>query len=427
MTVAAMPIDRAMLDRRLLGAGLLADGDAATWSTWLTVLRAAFGIELSDDELELFHAIAGNRKPPRRRVRQLWALVGRRGGKSRIAAMVAVYVAIFVPHRVAAGERPMVLVVAPSQDQAGVCLGYVLGFLRESAVLRREIDSVTRSEVRLRNGVSIAVHACSFRSIRGKTLLAAIFDEVAYWRSEDSAQPDHEVFSAVLPSLVTTGGLLVGISTTYRRAGLLHAKFRDHYGQDSDDVLVVKGSTLQFNRTLDPAAVDAMKLADPAAAASEWMGEFRDDLSSFLDDQMIEDAIDRDRPLELPPKPGVIYRAFCDASGGAAGGDAYAVCVGHKEGDRFIVDVVRATRPGVGFNPRLVTEEYAQLLRDYHVGTVVGDHYAAEWVVDAWRAAKPSIHYMPCDIPKSQVYLEALPWFSRGLISLPDRAFAPRA
>ena len=54
---------------------------------------------------------------------------------------------------------------------------------------------------------------------------------------ESSAQPDVETYRAVLPSLVASGGLFVGISTGYRRAGLLFEKHRDHFGRDDDDVL----------------------------------------------------------------------------------------------------------------------------------------------------------------------------------------------
>jgi hypothetical protein len=88
-------------------------------------------------------------------------------------------------------------------------------------------------------------------------LLAAIFDEVAYWRDESSATPDVETYSAVLPSLATTNGLLVGISSPYRRTGLLGAKHRDHFGVDSDDILLVQGPTSTFNPTLSEAVIAA--------------------------------------------------------------------------------------------------------------------------------------------------------------------------
>ena len=41
------PIDRALVDQRLLGAGL---GDASSWATWVAVLKAAFGLLLGEEE-----------------------------------------------------------------------------------------------------------------------------------------------------------------------------------------------------------------------------------------------------------------------------------------------------------------------------------------------------------------------------------------
>jgi phage terminase large subunit-like protein len=240
-------IDVAMRDDRLLGAAL---GNTASWSTWISVLKAAFGLGLTDEQRELFARVAGQRMPPRDRVRELWCLCGRRAGKSRIAALVAVYIALFAPVELAPGERGAVLVLANGIDQAGLVFSYAKAFLTESPVLRREIVSVTKSEIRLRNGITIAVHANSFRSVRGWTLLACIFDEVSFWRDESSAQPDVETYTACLPSLLTTNGMLIGISTGYRRAGLLYAKHRDHFGEDTPDVLVVQGSSRTFNAML---------------------------------------------------------------------------------------------------------------------------------------------------------------------------------
>ena len=36
-------------------------------------------------------------------------------------------------------------------------------------------------------------------------------DEVSFWRDENSAMPDTETYSAVLPALLTTKGIFVGI------------------------------------------------------------------------------------------------------------------------------------------------------------------------------------------------------------------------
>jgi hypothetical protein len=413
MIGASITIDKALSDRRLLGAGL---GDLATWSTWRTTLKAAFAMPLSAAEREIFHAVAGGRKPPSRRARELWCLVGRGGGKSRMAAALGDYLALFQKHRLSPGERGHVLVLAGSVDQARTVFGYSAGFLSESKALEREVATTTATEIRLRNGVTLAVHPNSFRSVRGKTILAAVFDEVAIWRDEVSATPDVEVYTAVLPSLARTGGMLIGISTPYRKSGLLFAKYRDHFGVDGDDILVVQGAALTFNSTLDVAAIAAARAADPAAAGAEWDAEFRVDIRAFLDDATVDRAINFDRPLELSPREGVIYIAFIDAAAGGA--DSYTLCIGHKEGDEFIIDVVRGTHGA--FDPQVVTKQYADLCRAYGIRNVMGDNYAKDWVAGAWR--DNGFEYMRSPKVKSDIYLEAQPLFVRGVAHIPNLA-----
>jgi phage terminase large subunit-like protein len=210
-------IDEALHEHALLGAAL---GLWHTWTAWLAVLRAAFGLPLDTEQLAMFAAVAGDRKPPAQRVRELWAICGRRAGKSKIAAAIAIYLALFVKHKLSLGERGMVLVLAASQDQARVVFDYAKAFLESSPVLAQEIEEITRNEIRLVNGIVISTHANTYRTVRGRTLVAAIFDEVAIWRDELSATPDVETYSAVLPSLLTTKGMLIGISTGYRKARL---------------------------------------------------------------------------------------------------------------------------------------------------------------------------------------------------------------
>jgi hypothetical protein len=412
---AQITIDAAIGDKHLLGAAL--GGNPKTWSTWRIILKAAFGLSLNEAELATFASVAGSRTPPTKRVRELWAVCGRRSGKSRIAAACAVYIACFTKHKLAQGEVGVVLCLAASQDQAQVVFRYMLAFLESSPILKQEIVSSNKSEIVLRNGVVLSVHSTSFRTIRGRTLLGCIFDECAFWRDEASAVPDIETYRAVLPSLATTQGLLIGISSPYRRTGLLGAKYRDFYDVSSDEVLIVRGATATFNPTLSEETIATQMQADPVAGASEWLAEFRSDLSSFLDDETVDAAIDHGRPLELPPRPGASYEAFTDASGGS-GKDSYTLAIAHREGDLFVIDCLRGTQNGVSFDPQSTTEEYAQLCKQYRCHRVTGDYYSAGWVTGAWQ--KAGISYTVSDIPKSQIYLESLPLFNRNVVRLPD-------
>jgi hypothetical protein len=230
--------------------------------------------------------------------------------------------------------------------------------------------------------------------------------------------PDTETYTAVLPALLTTNGMLIAIGSPYRRMGLLHAKHKRHFGVEGDDTLVVQGTSKQFNATLDDAAIAAQQEADPIAARSEWDAQFRDDIAGFLDDPLIEQAVDRGRPLELPPRPGIFYRAYVDASGGAIGGDAYCIGIAHREArdSCYVVDVVRG-RAGP-FDPEELTKEYAALCKQYRVGSVTGDKYGAEWVASAWR--KCGVVYTAAALTASETYCEALPLWTRAAVRIPD-------
>ena len=242
----------------------------------------------------------------------------------------------------------------------------------------------------------------------------------AFWRDESSASPDIETYRAVLPALATTQGMLIGISTPYRRVGLLHQKHRDFFGVNDPSVLVVAGSSQQFNPTLDATVIDRACASDPEAARAEWNAEFRSDLAAFLDDALIEAAVDYGRPLELPPRRGIKYKCFTDASGGRGG--AYTLAIGHKEGECCVVDVLLGRHPP--FDPVHATQAFAARAKEYGCTEVVGDNYAAAWVETAWRDA--GLRYRRSEVPKSQIYLETLPLWTRGLVSIPDHKYLIR-
>jgi hypothetical protein len=405
-------IDAALTDQNLLGAAL---GKPDSWANWLTCLRAAFCIPLTEQERATFKAIAGDRAPPTAPVRELWCVAGRRSGKSRMAAVIAVYQSCFIKHKLARGETGYVLVLSPTVAQSRTVFNYIRGFLESSAILRQKIRDLTATEIRLTNNVVISAHPCSYKSVRGRTLVGCVLDEVAFFRDESSSLPDIETYRAVLPAL-TSNAALVAISTPYRRTGLLHQKHRDCFGQDDPNVLVVQGPTLLFNPEFDRTIIARAQADDPASASAEWSAEFRVDLSQYLDDATIDAAVNHSRPLELPPQPATKYFAFVDASAGRH--DHFTFAIGHREGDQFVCDVLRGAKPP--FDPASVAKEFAELAKTYHVATVVGDNYAGQWVASAFQ--KCGVDYRRATKPRSALYLESMPHFMRGAVSIPDHS-----
>ena len=238
------------------------------------------------------------------------------------------------------------------------------------------MNPTTAYEIRLKGNIVLSIHSNSFKLVRGRTLLAVVLDEVSFWQDDSSSNPDTEVYKAVRPSLVRTGGLLVGISSPYRKVGLLHQKYKSSFGVDDDDVLVIQAATGQLNPTIDKAKINKEYIADPESAASEWGAAFRSDRAAFLDDQVIEDAIDYDRPLELAPRAGREIPLVVDTSAGKS--DAYTCTIGHYEGEDWFADVVRGHAPP--FDPRIVSQEYARLADEYNCPKIWGDSFAGEWV-----------------------------------------------
>jgi len=96
-------IEEILTDQRLLGHAKL---DGETWKPWHSIWKATLGEPLSDEELAVFKELTGREKPPEK-TKELWAICGRRSGKSQTAALLAVVLSFFRDYRpfLSAGER----------------------------------------------------------------------------------------------------------------------------------------------------------------------------------------------------------------------------------------------------------------------------------------------------------------------------------
>jgi hypothetical protein len=387
-----------------------------TWQAWRVFLKALFALPMTANEQTLYQLATSRTQPPSAPSQEAWLIVGRRGGKSFIVALIAVFLACFRDYRchLSPGERGVIMVIATDRKQARVIMRYVTALLEGVPMLAKLLERVDAQSIDLTNSISIEVHVCNFRSVRGYTVVAALLDEVAFWRSEESANPDIEILAALRPAMATIpGALLIGVSSPYARRGVLYEAHRDHYGQNGDGVLVWQADTRTMNPTVPEKIITDAYANDPVSAAAEYGAQFRSDVSTFLEQDWITRATISGRG-ELPSRPDVNYNAFADPSGGSH--DSFTLAIAHAERDEYVLDVTRAVRPP--FNPSTVVAEYAKLLKTYGVYRVTGDRYAAQWVVEAFL--KEGIGYEHSERSASEIYLEALPMFAQGAIRLLD-------
>lgn len=413
-----MNILEAMQTPELFGDAFKGD----SWETWRAVLSGAFALPMDADRLATFKSVAGDREPPSERVRELWCIAGRRSAKTHTAAAIAVYLATVgaaierLTDKLSAGERGVIALLATDRSQAKVALNYIHGLFDASPALRGMIEKRAAESIDLNNRISVEVSTSNYRAIRGRTLLAVLLDEVAFFRdSETSAANDKEIYRAAVPGLATTGGMLIGISSPWAKRGLLYDKFRKHYGNDSD-ILVVKGPTTAFNPTLNPKVIEDALNDDPEAAKTEWLGEFRDGISSFLD-RVVVDSCTRSKPLVVPPVNGIRYVAFTDPAGGGQGpnADRFTLAIGYhdRETDKVVVCGVWG-RKG---SPSEIVSEYAEILKGYRIKQVYSDRYAGSWPAEEYK--RHGIHLEYTDRNRSQLYQEVLPLFNTGRIEIP--------
>ena len=197
-------------------------------------------------------------------------IVGRRGGKSRILALIAVYLACFRDYApyLAPGEVATIGVLAVDKGQARAIFRFVLGLLKAVPMLEPLIVRRDSETIELSNRVVIEIATASFRSTRGYTYAAVLADEVAFWRSDEtSLNPDVEILRALRPGLTTIpGAMLLIASSPYAQRGELYNAYRRHFGKDGARVLVWKASTQEMNPSVDAKVIEEAYEDDPESA-----------------------------------------------------------------------------------------------------------------------------------------------------------------
>jgi hypothetical protein len=387
-----------------------------TWAVWRVFLASLFALKMTGEQEAMYGRFTGRVTLPQEPAKEAWVVVGRRGGKSLVAALTATFLACFKDYSelLAPGEVATVMVIAADRRQARVVMRYIAGFLESAPMLASMITKRTQEAIHLNNRVVIEIHTCNFRAIRGYTIAGVVCDEIAYWRTEDSANPDAEILNAIRPGMATIrGGLLLCISSPYARRGALWEAYKNHYGKDGDTVLVWQADTASMNPSVDPEIIADAYRDDEAVAAAEYGGEFRRDIETFVAREAIEAVVVPGR-YELPPVSEIRYRAFVDPSGGTA--DSMTLAVGHREDGRIVLDVLRESKPP--FSPEQVVREYSSLLDRYRIHAVTGDRYGGDWPREQFRNS--GIRYDVSDLVKTDLYRELLPSINSARIELLD-------
>jgi hypothetical protein len=404
----------------LLGPHLGGDSFRA-WHTFVAAVHAL--PPPYPDSLAVFQQCTGRTRWPTRPALEVVGIKGRRSGKTNVAGGLALCRCVFQTYALPPGTDPVFACISVNRKQARVLLRYVRGLIRAVPVLEAQVESETADSISFRTGVRLEVHTASFRSIRGYTLVGAVVDELAFFRSDDSANPDSEILEALRPAMATIpDAQLVLLSSPYAKRGELYRLYDQHWGKEEDasGVLVWKAPTRLMNPTVPQRVIDLALARDEASARAEYLAEFRSDLEQYISREIVDACTDVD-VVSRPYDPRRTYQAFIDpAGGGGSGQDAMTLAIGHSEVEggrtRQVLDVVIEVKPP--FSPDEIVDRFVGVLREYHVTSVTGDRWGGEWVRSV--LTRRAIRYVIAEQAKSELYTGLLPLLTSGRVRLLD-------
>ncbi|WP_224545596.1 hypothetical protein [Mesorhizobium sp. CA16] len=412
----------ALEDENLFGTILAGD----SWLPWRILLIAMMGEPLTDDERIVFTALTQREHEPLQACEEFWGVIGRRGGKTRAMSVLSTYLAALVDWSdvLVPGEIGKLQYMGYNQKQANIAFEYAKAIFTDLPLFAQQVENISADIIKLKTGIELEVRAATWRGLRGVTSIGAIFDELAFFQSEEhSANTDKEILNAVRPSLATTSGPLIAISSPFGKMGEVYAAVQRDFGPKGDPlVLVARGASRDFNPSLPQRVVDRAVQKDAAAASAEWLGQFREDLAAFVDAAIVETCMAKGLAAILPNALRQPYTAFCDPAGGS-GTDSMTLAIGHDGlddrqlgKDLIVLDKVVEVKPR--FSPDLVVAQFCETLKSYGCDSVHGDNYAAQWVVDAFD--RHGIRYLKSSLNKSELFLNFLPMLNSRSIQLLD-------
>lgn len=426
MAIKVPSIIQVMEDQELLGPHFVTP-TPESWDRWKVCLAAAFGLPPPKcrgvDPVAFYREHTGRSEWPLGVVSsRVNLIVGRRGGKSRISALIATNLACFRDYSayLAPGEVGVVMVIAADRRQARVAFRYIKAMLMTNPLLAAHVIAETAESITLTNvfgnPICIEVHTASFKSTRGYTVIAAICDEIAFWNT-DGANPDDEIITAIEGATATIPtAMLVLISSPHARTGVLWETYRAHFGDAGDpSVFVWQADTRSMNPAVPQSFIDKRYARDPARAAAEYGAQFRTDVERFVSIETVLECTPEEGRTAVPPSSDVTYRAFVDPSGGSK--DSMVLAIGHRRPDGTIVhDAHLSVR--APFKPPQVVAQMKALLQQYRVSVVHGDRYGGEWPRERFREC--GIDYELHPRSKSELYVEMLPHLTSRTVELLD-------
>lgn len=323
-------------------------------------------------------------------------IVGRRGGKTTLAAIVAIYSTIKVNWKPYLTKTPVatVLVLSHSVDLSEEILDILKQLVEGSELLNRLRNLKKKNTTKIfhlkvpfikddgttieYSHVRVKVGAASKKTTRGSAVCTLLCDEIAFWNlSEEAAEPDHEILRAARMALLQfkEHGTIIKMSSPGIKQGVLYDEWQKRE-KIKNDYVQFKAPSWVWNTILGKEEFQAEHRLDPDGFDTELRANFVDSISNFILPEFVDMCVTRGVNFNPPSDDRrTVYSAAIDA---AFKGDRFAFCVvGYNE--KRITQYVLKYWEGTKKNPVKIHEVAAYIrtiCKQYGLNEIAADQYA---------------------------------------------------
>ncbi len=283
--------------------------------------------------------------------RELILVIGRRSGKSLLAAIFAAYEIYKLLRRgypqsyygMTAGSEIRILCVANDKEQASIVYGDVQSHVEAIDYFKSSVANATQTFMKFRtendkkrfgaDGKKATVNA-TFKSsiakgLRGRGIICSILDEIAFF-VDDGKSSAERVYKAINPSLAQfsprnpknknepigpTEGRMIMISSPDAKEGFFYRQYQLAMagGKAAENTLVIQAPTWEVNPTVDRSYYEIEFHKDEKSFMTEHGAEFSDRVRGWIENRNdLIQCIDPDLKPVLRGVPREVHFAGVD-------------------------------------------------------------------------------------------------------------------
>lgn len=375
------------------------------------LLRTLYNLPLSWKQKKILKQISPGYRQNGEILESVWVL-GARSGKSLLASIIALFEATRQKWQeyLSKGESAYIVVVATRQKQSEQIIGANCARLAEqSPGLSNLIEGIYSTELVLKNGMRIISLPCNSTAGRGLPICAFILDEVGHYQTE-GIKADELIYNSLRPRMAQfPSAKVILISTPSAKQGLLWQFYKE--GFDVPQRFTCQAPTRLINPVIPEEFINRERKRDPDYCRREFDGIFAERTQAFFSDELLDSCFTLLSDSRY--KSSYSYACGVDQSG-LSGRDRFAVAVSHKQGEKAIIDVVRAWDTK---NIDDITVGMTELKTQYRFHRVLIDKYASGWVAASLKKLGLEVEIRPA-LP--QIYTNIKSLMLAGRVELPE-------